>query len=125
MHAYTCRCQHLTAQYLVVSDSIEKLMMKITEDQANSIIDRLKVERAKSWQAINYELQDDAEVLFIRIYLDDATVVKNLGKPVATRICSEAIPERKDGPLYSWMVAFIYKGEVIDSTMGGGSNGII
>lgn len=101
--------------------------MKITEDQANTIIERLKVERAKSWQAINYELQDDAEILFIRIYLDDTTVVKNLGKPVATRICSEAIPERKDGPgpLYSWVVAFIYRGEVIDSTMGGGSNGVI
>jgi len=48
----------------VISDIIEQLMMKITESQANSIIDRLKVERAKSWQAINYELQDDAEVSY-------------------------------------------------------------
>ena len=92
--------------------------MLVDDELANSALKRLVNETGIPSQMFKYELQDDFQLLFISVAIDDLAQSK-LGAeiPRIAAILKALMPVREND--YSWVVGFLRGGEVVESCFGG------
>lgn len=90
----------------------------ITSEIVSQVLRLLETETAFKKESISYEIQDDSNHLLISISIDGLpeseppSTFKRVGGLV-----NSLIPGRRGE--YSWMVAFLKDGKVVDSYFGG------
>ncbi|MYN27037.1 hypothetical protein [Duganella levis] len=92
--------------------------MLVDDELANSTLKRLINETGIPSRMFKYELQDDFQLLFISVAIDDLAQ-SNLEAqiPHIAAILKELMPVREND--YSWVVGFLRGGEVVESCFGG------
>jgi hypothetical protein len=92
--------------------------MLVDDELANSALKRLVNETGIPSQMMKYELQDDFQLLFISVAIDDLAQSKLEAQiPRIAAILKELMPVREND--YSWVVGFLRGGEVVESCFGG------
>jgi hypothetical protein len=95
---------------------MEKIIL--TQALADQILLKIITKMSLQKNSIQYEIQDDFQLLFISISIDNFPEIE---LPAAYNYIGEilngAIPKREDD--YSWVVGFKRNGEIVDSCFGG------
>lgn len=92
--------------------------MSIGDDLADIALKRLSNETGIPIHLFKYEIQDDFQLLFISVAIDDVAHAKlEAGIPRIAATLKELMPVRQDD--YSWVVGFMRGGEVVESCFGG------
>ncbi len=90
----------------------------ITPELVSQALHLLDTETPFKKELVSYEIQDDFELLFIKISIDNFPEVEPASTFRHARLLlNELIPSRSND--YSWMIAFTRAGKVVDSYFGG------
>ena len=92
--------------------------MLIGDEIADIALKRLSNETGIPLHLFKYEIQDDFQLLFVSVAIDDLVHAKlEVRISRIARILKELMPVREDD--YSWVVGFMRGGEVVESCFGG------
>ena len=90
----------------------------VTQELLDRVLDLLTAQTSFPRELFYCEIQDDFQLLFISIPIDDFTDIEVTSslKRIA-QIMNSVMPVRTDD--YSWVVGLKRQGEVVDSCFGG------
>ena len=94
-------------------------MSQISREMVNEVLQALRIGTDNDWESVDWELQDGAEFLLVKVSLAKRPLDRNAPhRMLAYAALSRLIPPKTNGD-YSWMVVFTHADEVCDSVMTG------